>query len=117
MQTFVCIDLKCIRVAKLPKKFVFGYRLCHIKYHNYYDIIFRRILETLGGKQRVMILLAHTDPNVRYEALLAVQKIMVHNWSVSYTSTHNIVLSHLVISIMLFCLGRLIKHNFSPTLY
>ena len=28
----------------------------------------------------VMTLLAHEDPNVRYEALLAVQKLMVHNW-------------------------------------
>lgn len=27
-----------------------------------------------------MQLLAHDDPNVRYEALLAVQKLMVHNW-------------------------------------
>nr|CAD7399335.1 unnamed protein product [Timema poppensis] len=36
--------------------------------------------EYLGGKQLVMQLLAHDDPNVRYEALLAVQKLMVHNW-------------------------------------
>lgn len=28
----------------------------------------------------VMQLLGHEDPNVRYEALLAVQKLMVHNW-------------------------------------
>lgn len=38
------------------------------------------IIEQLGGKQLVMQLLAHEDPNVRYEALLAVQKLMVHNW-------------------------------------
>lgn len=24
--------------------------------------------------------LGHEDPNVRYESLLAVQKLMVHNW-------------------------------------
>ena len=38
------------------------------------------VLEQLEGKTRVMTLLAHEDPNVRYEALLAVQKLMVHNW-------------------------------------
>ena len=38
------------------------------------------VLEQLGGKTMVMGLLAHEDPNVRYEALLAVQKLMVHNW-------------------------------------
>lgn len=27
-----------------------------------------------------MQLLSHEDPNVRYEALVAVQKLMVHNW-------------------------------------
>lgn len=30
----------------------------------------------------MMHLLSHDDPNVRYEALLAVQKLMVHNWYV-----------------------------------
>ncbi|CAH1281803.1 unnamed protein product [Diabrotica balteata] len=40
----------------------------------------KHIIEQLGGKQLVMQLLAHEDPNVRYEALLAVQKLMVHNW-------------------------------------
>ena len=38
------------------------------------------IIEQLEGKQRVMQLLSYDDPNVRYEALLAVQKLMVHNW-------------------------------------
>ncbi|XP_057665610.1 V-type proton ATPase subunit H isoform X1 [Diorhabda carinulata] len=40
----------------------------------------KHIIEQLGGKQLVMHLLGHEDPNVRYEALLAVQKLMVHNW-------------------------------------
>jgi len=40
----------------------------------------KHVLEQLGGKQLVMQHLSHEDPNVRYEALLAVQKLMVHNW-------------------------------------
>merc|ERR1712156_800784 len=40
----------------------------------------KHVLEQLGGKTLVMSLLTHADPNVRYEALLAVQKLMVHNW-------------------------------------
>lgn len=38
------------------------------------------VTENLGGKQLVMQLLTHEDPNVRYEALLCVQKLMVQNW-------------------------------------
>lgn len=40
----------------------------------------KHVIEQLNGKQLVMQLLGHDDPNVRYEALLAVQKLMVHNW-------------------------------------
>merc|ERR1712193_475158 len=40
----------------------------------------KHVLEQLNGKTLVMSLLGHGDPNVRYEALLAVQKLMVHNW-------------------------------------
>ncbi|XP_074656304.1 V-type proton ATPase subunit H-like [Tubulanus polymorphus] len=40
----------------------------------------KHVIEQLGGKVLVMKMLSHEDPNVRYEALLAVQKIMVHNW-------------------------------------
>jgi len=40
----------------------------------------KHVIEQLGGKQLVMHNLSHEDPNVRYEALLAVQKLMVHNW-------------------------------------
>lgn len=45
--------------------------------------MFCSIIEQLGGKQLVMQLLSHEDASVRYEALLAVQKLMVHNWYVS----------------------------------
>ncbi|KAA0192419.1 Vacuolar ATP synthase subunit H [Fasciolopsis buskii] len=40
----------------------------------------KQVIENLGGKQRVMELLQHGDPNVRYNALVSLQKIMVHNW-------------------------------------
>jgi hypothetical protein len=38
------------------------------------------VIEQYQGKQAVMRLLSAEDPNVRYHALLAVQKLMVHNW-------------------------------------
>ncbi|RCN53442.1 v-ATPase subunit H [Ancylostoma caninum] len=38
------------------------------------------VIEQYQGKQAVMRLLTAEDPNVRYHALLAVQKLMVHNW-------------------------------------
>ena len=39
-----------------------------------------RVIEKFGGKERVMQLMTHSDQQVRYEALLAVQKLMVHHW-------------------------------------
>jgi V-type H+-transporting ATPase subunit H len=38
------------------------------------------VIEQYQGKQAVMKLLSAEDPNVRYHALLAIQKLMVHNW-------------------------------------
>ena len=63
---------------------VFGHQLgeCYSFLHlslQWKSLLFS-VIEQLGGKQVVMQLLAHEDPNVRYEALLAVQKLMVHNW-------------------------------------
>ena len=40
------------------------------------------MIEQLGGKQLVMNHMHHEDQLVRYNALLAVQKLMVHNWYV-----------------------------------
>ncbi|XP_037748551.1 V-type proton ATPase subunit H isoform X4 [Chelonia mydas] len=39
-----------------------------------------KVIEQLGGKQLVMNHMHHEDQQVRYNALLAVQKLMVHNW-------------------------------------
>eukprot|EP00794_Sanderia_malayensis_P011881 gene11881-13114_t len=36
--------------------------------------------DALGGKELIMMRMTNEDANVRYEALLAVQKMMVHNW-------------------------------------
>eukprot|EP01129_Flabellula_baltica_P005127 TRINITY_DN182_c0_g2_i1.p1 TRINITY_DN182_c0_g2~~TRINITY_DN182_c0_g2_i1.p1 ORF type:complete len:459 (+),score=102.68 TRINITY_DN182_c0_g2_i1:492-1868(+) len=40
----------------------------------------KKILEDLGCKVQIMKLLNHTDDNVKGEALLALQKLMVTNW-------------------------------------
>ncbi|PAV73019.1 hypothetical protein WR25_13439 [Diploscapter pachys] len=40
----------------------------------------KTVIEQYNGKQAVMKLLTADDPNVRYHALLAVQKLMVHNY-------------------------------------
>ncbi|XP_067046578.1 V-type proton ATPase subunit H-like [Acropora muricata] len=40
----------------------------------------KHVLENLGCKVMVMSMMTHNDASVRKEALLAVQKLMVHNW-------------------------------------
>ncbi|CAJ0583516.1 unnamed protein product, partial [Mesorhabditis spiculigera] len=40
----------------------------------------KTFVEQNNGKSAVMKLLSAEDPNVRYHALLAIQKLMVHNW-------------------------------------
>jgi len=39
-----------------------------------------RILAQLGGKTKLMTRMSHKSPRVVKQALLAVQKLMVHNW-------------------------------------
>jgi V-type H+-transporting ATPase subunit H len=38
------------------------------------------VIEQLDGKGVIMSMLTHEDAQVRHQALLCVQKLMVHNW-------------------------------------
>ena len=40
-----------------------------------------RVLTDLGAKTRVMELMTHPDPNVRYQALVSVQRLVSHPWA------------------------------------
>jgi V-type H+-transporting ATPase subunit H len=41
----------------------------------------KKMLDTLGTKNAIMtLMMEHSDQNVRYEALVAVQKLMTNNW-------------------------------------
>ena len=42
--------------------------------------VFCRAVDHLGGKNLVMNLVNHGNPEVRMQALLAIQKMMVQNW-------------------------------------
>ncbi len=40
----------------------------------------RRVLDDFGGKLVMMALVAYPHPDVRYEALMALQKYMMNRW-------------------------------------
>ncbi|XP_074599478.1 V-type proton ATPase subunit VhaSFD isoform X2 [Brevipalpus obovatus] len=40
----------------------------------------KTVIDKLNGKFQIMQLMVDNDPNVKYEALLCVQKLVVHNW-------------------------------------
>ena len=39
-----------------------------------------RAFDQLGCKEQIMLRMSHEDQQVKYEALVAVQKLLVHNW-------------------------------------
>jgi tRNA isopentenyl-2-thiomethyl-A-37 hydroxylase MiaE len=44
------------------------------------DKFLYRTLQEIGSKQRIMELMTHSDQEVRYQALMAVQKYMHQTW-------------------------------------
>ncbi|GBE82511.1 ATPase V1 complex subunit H [Sparassis latifolia] len=42
----------------------------------------KKMLTDLGGKTRVMELMSHDNPDVRYQALISVQRLVSHPWAV-----------------------------------
>ena len=40
----------------------------------------KKFIQEIGAKQQVMELMTHENPDVRYQALLAVQKYMTGGW-------------------------------------
>ncbi|ETO25313.1 hypothetical protein RFI_11821 [Reticulomyxa filosa] len=40
----------------------------------------KKVIETLKGKQKLMQLIGHKDPNVSKNAIVAVQKMLIRNW-------------------------------------
>lgn len=49
---------------------------------NYQNILFYffSVIEQLDAKTTIMSMLTHEDTNVKHQALLCVQKLMVHHW-------------------------------------
>ncbi len=41
---------------------------------------FSSVIEQLEGKTTIMSMLSHDDTNVKHQALLCIQKLMVHHW-------------------------------------
>ena len=48
----------------------------------FFVMVFRAV-ENLGGKDLVMNLVNHGNSDIKMQALLAIQKMMVQNWYVS----------------------------------
>eukprot|EP00127_Corallochytrium_limacisporum_P004013 Clim_evm62s156 gene=Clim_evmTU62s156 len=51
----------------------------------------KKALDELGGKDTIMALMNHSDTAVRYEALLAIQKMMLNNWEVTGKMAEGVV--------------------------
>ena len=46
---------------------------------SYYSTL-RRVVEDLGAKRRVMELMSHDNPDVRYQAIISVQRLVSSPW-------------------------------------
>ena len=49
-----------------------------------------RMIENLGAKTLVMELVNHSNTEIRMQALLSIQKMMVQNWSVLFCTVNSV---------------------------
>ena len=55
-------------------------RLKKAIFNFFIEFFFLSVIEQLDAKTTIMSMLSHDDTNVRHQALLCVQKLMVHHW-------------------------------------
>jgi hypothetical protein len=48
--------------------------------HSFIHLFIISVIEQLEAKTIIMSMLSHPDENVKHQALLCIQKLMVHHW-------------------------------------
>jgi V-type H+-transporting ATPase subunit H len=69
-----------VKYYERGKKYVFRTHICSFHLTHYPTPLTTRIVTDLGAKTRAMELMSHGSQEVRYQALLSVQRLVSHPW-------------------------------------